>query len=229
MQNRRLLIFALPLSILLLVTSCTKVEKEYYPSGYLKSEIQYRFGKENGKALYYNEGAEDPSLTVEMKNGKKHGKLYRYFFNGKIETEATFVDDVQEDVEIIYDLSGVKVIETHYLHGVKNGTYTTWHERDMIKEKGRFKDGYFDGVWEYYDERGLIVGEGVFDTGAGTVTAYDQAGNLYRITHYVDNLKDGDDTFYKPNGEVDKVMTYEKDRIVKINNEPVSIDDFDEE
>lgn len=229
MQNRRLLILALPLSLLLLATSCTKVKKEYYPSGQLKSEIQYRFGKENGMAIYYNDGEKRPSLTMEMKNGKKHGKLHRYFFNGKVETEATFVNDVQEDIESIYDLSGIKLIETHYLHGVKNGPYTTWHERNMVKEKGSFKDGNFDGTWEYYDERGLMVGEGTFENGTGTITAYDQAGNLYRITHYVNNLKDGDDTFYTSNGEVDKVMTYDKDRVVKINNEPVSIDDSYEE
>ncbi|MDL2296816.1 hypothetical protein LJC68_01470 [Bacteroidales bacterium OttesenSCG-928-B11] len=226
-RNFRLL--TLIIIALLFVTSCTKIEKEYDANGCLKSEVSYRFGKEHGKALYYENCRTRPYLEVEMNNGKKNGKLYRYFFNGNLETEASYVNDIQQGAETIFDLKGFKVIETHYVDGVKNGPYTTWHDRDMVKEKGAFKDGNFDGKWEYYDERGFMVGEGDFENGNGIVTAYDQAGNLYRITHYTDNIKDGDDTFYLPNGEVEKVHTYEKDKIVKINGESVSIDDFDEE
>lgn len=225
---KRTLFFTTTIILLLSSTSCTKVEKEYFPNGHPKSEIEYRFGKENGTATYYFKHGLRPKIVVEMKKGMKHGKMHHYFFDGSIKSESTFIRDIQEGIERTYDQRGNPVSEITFVNGKKNGPYTTWHERDMIKEKGFFKEDLFDGEWEYYDERGAIVGEGSFVQGTGSVTSYDQAGNLYRITHYINNLKDGDDIFYLPNGEVDKVIFYQEDRIVKINGEPVSIENSDE-
>lgn len=229
MQHNRFPLFILTIIVLTFATSCTKVEKSYYPNGRLESKIGYRSGKEHGKTIYYNDYTQLPVLVVEMRKGKKEGKLYRYFPYGQLKSEENYVNDLLDGAETIYDAKGYPLSETHFVKGVKNGSYTTWHDRNMIKEKGSFKDDKFDGEWEYYDERGFMVGEGSFENGTGFITAYDQLGNLQRRTHYVDNMKEGDDVFYQPNGEVEKVVTYNQDRIVEINNESVSTEDLNEE
>ena len=54
----------------LIILSCTKSEKEYYPNGKLKSETSYRCGKKHGPALYYF-----PSGKLEIKMDYKKDML----------------------------------------------------------------------------------------------------------------------------------------------------------
>lgn len=197
-------------------SGCKKVERDYYRNGRLKSEIEYRNGKEHGKMIFYNEHYPKPSLEITMKNGKKHGELKRYFFNGNIEATSYFVDDVQEGVECIYELYGAKLIEAHYVNGKKNGPYTSWHEKDVIKEQGAFVDDLFDGEWLFWDDRGLLVGEAFYEKGTGVQYSYDSKGNIHRITHYVNNMKNGEDIYFTSAGDTLKVITHVDDRIEHI-------------
>ena len=203
----------LSLLIIFLFVSCKKRVIEYYQNGHLKSVIEYRNGKEDGMTVYYDDDYERPVLEIMMKNGKRNGKMTRYFFNGNIEVQAYYKDDMQQGVYQEYDLQGNPIIECYYVDGKKTGAYTTYHEKGMVKEKGAFQDDLFDGKWEYFDARGLPVGEGEFDRGTGCLTAYDQNGRRSRITHYKDNMKDGEDIFFTPNGDTLKVVTYAKDHI----------------
>lgn len=215
---RLLLVLAV---VLFASASCTKVKTEYFEDGSIRSVIPYRFGKENGKAVYYSEyGWKE--MEVEMKHGKKNGNLIRFNFNAKHEAEEYYVNDVQEGKQIIYDEKGVKILEANYVHGKKNGPYTTWHDVDMIREKGAFVDDMFDGKWEYYDERGFNIGEATFSKGTGAQTAYDPHGNIMRVTHYVNNHKDGEELNYDAQGNVEKTVIYKEDRIVSINGVPVA-------
>ena len=215
MKNLRLII---SLSLLtFLFSSCTKTIEEYYPNGRLKSRIEYRLKKEHGKALYYDEHLR-LYLEVTMKNGKKHGGFHKYHFNGKIDTEAYYVNDLQEGVEVMYNHHGVKLKETHYVNGVKDGPFFSWHDRNMPFEKGAFKQGLFDGEWLYYDERGMELGEAHFTAGTGALKGYDPNGDLVIITNYKNNLKNGDEIHFAPNGDTLKRINYVDDRIKSINN-----------
>jgi len=203
----------LSLFIIFLFTSCKKTEIEYYKNGNLKSVIEYRNGKAHGLTTYYDDYYNTPSLEIMMKKGKRNGKMTRYFFNGNIEVIAYYKDDIQQGIYQEFDLKGNPLIECYYVDGKKTGNYTTYHEKGMIAEKGAFKDDLFDGKWEYFDERGFPVGEGKFDNGNGYLIGYDQNGNLYRITHYKNNMIDGKDIFFAPNGDTLKITTYSEDRI----------------
>ena len=199
--------------VISLFTSCRKKEIEYYNNGNLKSVIHYRNGKEDGLTTYYDDYYGFPSLEIMMKNGKRNGKMTKYFFNGNIEVIANYQDDIQQGVYQEYDLKGNPIIACYYVDGKKTGAYTTYHEKGMIKEKGAFKNDLFDGKWEYFDERGFPVGEGEFDSGTGYIMGYNQNGQLYRITHYKNNQKEGKDIFFAPNGDTLKIVTYSEDRI----------------
>ena len=204
----------LSLLVLFLFISCKKKETEYYRNGNVKSIIEYRNGKEHGMTTYYDKDYGTPTLEIMMKNGKRNGKMTKYFFNGNIEIIAYYKEDIQQDIYQEYDFRGNPIVECYYMDGKKTGTYTTYHEKGMIKEKGAFKDDLFDGKWEYFDERGLPVGEGKFDSGAGYLISYDQNGQLSRITHYKNNMKDGKDIFFTPAGDTLKIATYSEDRIL---------------
>ena len=64
-------------------------------------------------------------------------------------------------------MQGHPTLYIEYSNGKKNGAYRSWHQNEMVKEEGGFKDDLYDGDWEYYDNRGVLVGEAHFSAGAG--------------------------------------------------------------
>ncbi len=198
----------------LILTSCTKTETNYYPDGNIQSSIQYRFGKENGIAKYYYDIPNTLEIEMEMKQGKRNGEFRRYYKNGLLDTYCTYVNDSIEGVEINYTANGAKAQEFTYVHGVKNGPHKAYHLSGDIKIEGGFKNDLFDGDWAYYDERGVVVGEGSFKEGNGSVMFYDKRGLPLRVTHYVHNKKDGKEEYYTSSGAVVKEIVYKQDRII---------------
>jgi antitoxin component YwqK of YwqJK toxin-antitoxin module len=209
------------LCTLLLFAGCTKVKREYYHNGKLKSETHYRFGKETGTTTYYHHWYPTKTMEVEMKRGKRNGNFIKRFFDGTTEMVAYYKDDLLEGVEKQYYLNGNISTEIHYIKGVKNGTATTWFSNGIIRESGSFVNDMFDGEWVNYDERGMLVGEGSFVNGNGKRTSYDYIGRIQCETNFVNNKKDGLETFYLPSGEIEKTILFKEDRIIEINGVPI--------
>jgi len=203
---------------LLLVVSCTKVKHEYHKNGKLKSETHYRFGKETGTTIHYHSWYPTKVLEVEMKKGKKNGKLIKRYFDNNIELIAYYKNDLLEGVETYYYKNGNRSMETHYTKGIKNGPVTSWYYNGVIKESGTFVNNLFEGNWENYDERGLLTGEGSFVQGTGRRITYDEMGRLQGETHFVNNKKEGWETHYYPSGEIKDTILFKEDRIIKIND-----------
>ena len=63
--------------------------------------------------------------------------------------------------------------------------------------------------------RGFCIGEGEFQKGTGVHTAYDGNGNLMRITHYKDNLKDGAEISFASNGDTIQHLIFKEDHIIE--------------
>ena len=199
---------------LTLAVSCTHTETSYYPDGRTQSIIQYKGKKEHGKTVYFYRNPNTVEMEVEMRNGKRNGEFRRYFENGLLDTYCVYADDSIEGVEVMYTANGCKSQEYTYVHGRKNGPHRAYHLDGSLKIEGGFKDDLFDGKWNYYDERGVPVGEGEFHSGSGEVTFYDQNGHPMRTTHYENNLKNGPETYFTPSGEVFRTIVFKDDRIV---------------
>jgi len=209
--------FLILLCTLLLCTGCIKVKREYHNNGKLKSETHYRFGKETGTTVYYHFWYPTKTMEIEMRKGKRNGKLIKRFFDDKIELIAYYKNDLLEGVETSFYKNGNRSVETHYKKGVKNGPVTSWYSNGMIRESGAFVNDMFDGEWENFDERGLLVGEGSFVNGTGKRITYDYMGRLQYETNFVNNKKEGLETYYFPSGEIEKTILFKEDRIIEIN------------
>lgn len=216
---KRFAVAVLGLWGIFIFASCTKTEENYYPSGKIRSVIHYRGGMESGKSLYYYEFPNTLEIEIEMKKGKRNGEFNRYYENGQLDTHCTYVNDSIEGIETMYTANGRKSQQYTYLHGKKNGPHTAYHLSGDVKIQGSFKNDMFDGDWHYYDERGVPVGDGHFDCGTGSVSFYDPEGRLARTTFYVDNKKDGKETYYTPSGSIYKEIIFEQDRIVSIKTD----------
>jgi len=219
MNNTRL--FLTLFSTLFLITGCIKVKREYYNNGNLKSETHYRFGKETGTTTFYHFYYPTKIMEVEMKGGKKNGKLIKRYFDNKIELIAFYKNDLLEGIETHYYNNGNRSMEIHYVKGIKNGPAISWYYNGVLKEKGYYVNNLFDGNWENYDERGLLTGEGSFVQGTGKRITYDEMGRLKCETNFVNNKKDGVETYFFPSGEIEKTILFKEDKIIKINDIPV--------
>lgn len=209
--------FILLIISILAFSSCTKVEKTYHPNGALKSEISYCWNKEHGITRYYhNNGRKE--LEVTMKHGKREGKLMRWYNGGQIESISYYKNDSLNGVQTNFDRMGRKMTAITYKNGKKHGSYTSWHDGEIVKEQGFFADDLYDGDWEYFDKRGFPVGEAHYERGSGTLTGYDPHGNILRTTSYQNNMKNGEQIDYLPNGEIAKKTIFKDDRIVSVEN-----------
>lgn len=217
---KNLKIIALLVLIAIVFSACTKTKVEYFDDGSVKSSIPYRFGKEHGTCKYYFINRPHPlKIKVEMRNGKRHGDFVKYYINGRLETRCTYQNDLLEGVEECYHIKGYRTSVTNYLHGKKHGRYVLYYPNGEIVEQGDFYEDLFDGDWLYYDDRGVLIGEGHYDKGTGVQKGYNLNGNLIRVVHYKDNKKNGEDIELNSEGDTVKITVYENDRIVSVNGE----------
>jgi uncharacterized protein len=208
--------------ILFSVTSCTKTKTELFENGRVKSQIQYRFGKEDGISRFFNPVYGTKMLEVHMKKGKKEGEMLRFYFNGNQEYHAFYKNDQLNGKERNWNLSGQLLSETNYLNGKKEGSYFSWHENGVQFAKGAFKNDLQEGKWEIYDERGLLIGEATFKQGSGVQNSYDKNGILNRKTTFKNGLKDGPEIHYSSDGTVIKTVLFKNDRIIEVNGKSIN-------
>ena len=207
--------YIVTLTVSFLVSACTHTETTYYPDGKTQSIIQYRGKKEHGKTVYFFRNPNNSvEIEVEMKNGKRNGEFRRYFENGLLDTYCVYENDSIEGLEVMYMANGCKSQEFTYLHGKKDGPHRAYHIDGSLKIEGGFKNDLFDGPWTYYDERGVVVGEGSFHNGDGEVTFYDKNGHKARTTHYKNNQKEGPEQYFTSSGDVYREIIFKADRIL---------------
>jgi len=106
--------------------------------GKLISDETYRKGVLNGLSRTYYPETGNVAESIEFKNGKKQGKLRKYFPEGNIMTEGTYVDDQLD------------------------GEFTLYFPDGSTQLKGQYKNGIQIGQWHYFDEQGNEISESEF-------------------------------------------------------------------
>ncbi len=204
------------LLIFLLMTSCHRTEITYYPSGKIASKITYHSKMMDGNAYWYYENG-TPSVEAVYKKGQLHGKMLRYYRNGKIETECFYQNDTLEGQFLSYNEQGVLGLQCAYEHGKKNGAYREYYDDGSNYIVGFYNQDQIDGHWTYYDYDGYEVAHADFKNGNGVLTSY-KNGVLYTEVEYKNSIKDGNEIYYLPNGEIEKIQTYKNGQIIIANN-----------
>ncbi len=74
-------------------TAYAEVRKNYYSSGQLQEEANYKDGKQEGiNKIYYESGR--LQAEANYKDGKQEGIAKAYYESGKVEGEANFMNGV---------------------------------------------------------------------------------------------------------------------------------------
>jgi uncharacterized protein len=195
------------LLLFLLVSGCSRTRKEYYPSGALKSEISMKNGEYSGRSVYYYENGK-PMMSCSYIHNKLDGELYRYFQSGYHRELQTYRDGILHGVSRIWDRNSHLIRVMNFTMGKPDGAFQEWYGNRILKVDGHYKNGNFDGIWLYYDLNENVTGEGIFAEGSGVQKAYWENGNIRNITHYKNNVKEGEEVFYDQNGKILKTISY---------------------
>lgn len=135
-----------------------------------------------------------------------------------------------------FDPSGAKLVSGQYRWGQPHGMWTRWyrgHETPLLQElpysqfkppfvsQATFRDGELDGVWSIFDANQQKISEINFSRGrrSGPAVWWYPSGGKMRELAFVDNLLQGEATFYRTNGQVARRERYERghkiDRLVQ--------------
>ncbi len=112
------LIVLLLATILILPSfASAEIKKEYYPSGKLKSEVNYKNGKLEGIFMdYYKHGK--LKYEANYKNGKEEGIARGYYKNGKLEYEENYKNGKLEGHAKTYYETGEYMFIDTYKNGI---------------------------------------------------------------------------------------------------------------
>lgn len=200
------LFLAMPLFVLV---SCNNTELTYWENDNIKSEIPYKDGEISGVASwYYENGNKHMESRYEM--GSLEGPSIRWFKNGKIQLRENYENNMLNGSSVAYNINGVKEEEKNYRNDTLHGKYIRRYPDGGKMIEGSFNMGLYDGNWMYWGLDGNMTGVGEYRNGKGVQKGWYPNGELKVKTHYLNNLKHGQEIHYNPEGKPVKRIIYEQ-------------------
>jgi antitoxin component YwqK of YwqJK toxin-antitoxin module len=148
--------------------------------------VNWKHGVRHGPELVYDRSPIKEVGTyvrteTPWENGKIHGNKIVRGTNGKISSECTFVNGLQQGIAKSYGPDGSVVSEIPYKDGEKNGEAVYYHAgTDQVKRKVTYKDDLINGTTvEYYPNGKIKRRMQIKDSRMhGVIEMFDEDGNL---------------------------------------------------
>lgn len=178
-----------------------EVEKEYFPDGTLKSEIDYK----------------DGTRTATSK-GVKNGIERIYYNNGQLAYEVHNIDNKRDGVLKWYEREGPLIKETHYKMGKMHGTDKIYFDNGKLQFSVNFVDDKKEGIEKEYYSTGQLASKVNYIHGKreGYLKRYHQKGYLMSQVLYKRNYKEGNEVFYDEKGKIIKKERNKMDRPIDV-------------
>jgi antitoxin component YwqK of YwqJK toxin-antitoxin module len=113
--------------------------KTFYDNGVVATECKFLNGKPHGMMISRDENNVMIS-EVNYKEGKYDGDA-KFYMEGVIHSQGSFVNNLQEGVWTWYHVTGGKEAEVAFLHGEKEGEETFWSESGEIVKREFYEKG----------------------------------------------------------------------------------------
>ena len=127
---------------------------EYYKSGELRFEFNYKNGKYEGISReYYNSGK--LSAETNFKNGIRDGISKEFYESGAVKKEAQYINNKLEWVKEYYERGKLKRV-WGYKAGKREGMTRGYYESGKLSGEVNFKDDKLDGISKLYYENGML-------------------------------------------------------------------------
>lgn len=205
------------LSLLLsvfILAGCSKIKKEYYPDGTLKSEVTMRGDEKNGRSTYYFENG-NKELEMYYKGNQLEGVYEKFDIEGNRLESTEYSGDKKNGKSATFYPNGKTATIAFFENDIIVGEYREYHPNGQLKVKGQYLAGLFDGDWEYYEADGIKVGYAHFDKGNGQQVALHYGSQKKRIVvNFENNEKNGEEIWYNRDGTIEKEFLYENGKMI---------------
>lgn len=199
--------------------------KQFYPTGMLKTEVNYTDDKMNG---YLKEYSPKGSLsnTTKYVNGILQNNVPElakldvktgYYETGAVKFTATYKDGVAEGIHREFSPEGNVTNAKVYVEGVltgegildtagrQQGHWKEYHPNGQLKSEGEYLNSKRIGEWVFYHPNGKIEQKGKYDKkgrAQGAWKWFYESGNILREENYRNDLLDGTMTEYSDLGKI---------------------------
>lgn len=136
---------------------------------------------------FYKSGTVESEITIEDK--KKNGDYKEYFPDGKLKRKLFLKNNVLEGPASIYYESGVLKEEVSFSNNKFNGTRKYYHPNGQLWIEEIYKDGMHWTVIANYDAKGNKRNPGTLKEGNGTLILYKEDGTVRETVHYVNGVE----------------------------------------
>ncbi|MFM2224995.1 MAG: hypothetical protein RJA07_1197 [Bacteroidota bacterium] len=110
--------------------------------GKIKSQINYKAGKVDGKKLMNYDDGSGKQEESEWQNGKKNGRTKWYYRKNIIMMQADYKDDILNGEQITYNEKGTMVKKGNYIMGKEDGEWIEYDsETGAITKTTLYKNG----------------------------------------------------------------------------------------
>lgn len=144
MLNKKKMSFILSLFVLFFLTACdspsfgSKVEKEYYTGGQLRSTFTWSdsTGKNGIKRTYGFDGKLTSSVNIT--NSVRNGIMTIYDSEARVIKQTPYANGKIHGTEKSFYENGDRMISITYVNGVKNGFAYTYYPNGKVCRKAKF-------------------------------------------------------------------------------------------
>jgi antitoxin component YwqK of YwqJK toxin-antitoxin module len=185
--------------VIMALSGCGRTDKAYWPDGGNKHEIPYLKGEIDGLARWWYENG-NMEQTVEYRNGMLDGTTTRWYEHGILSARLTYKDNLKNGLSSEWDRSGKIILEETFRNDTLHGPTRRYHTNRKLKSEEYYDMGRYDGTWFYWNEYGVVVGEGIYEKGMGVFKEWNNAGVMVRRSHYRDNVKNGLEVWWDDQG-----------------------------
>lgn len=178
---------------------------EYYENGVLKSKSNYFCGLSQGNFFYYHENGK--LFFIDFYTENKLLGTQEFYENGFLKIISTYTYEYDEQEENYLK----KTVETEYYN---NGSLKIQRIIQELKgdiEKETLKEYYLNGFLKIESETLDLDKNGIYRE------CYEN-GNTKYVGIFKDDEPIGKQYYYNESGEITKIETWEKGKIIKIEN-----------
>ncbi|MES2847863.1 MAG: tetratricopeptide repeat protein [Bacteroidota bacterium] len=181
---------------------------QYFASGKISSEVNYKDGQEDGPAVdYYNNGKK--KLEHTFSNGEEDGYVKGYFYNGKLSYEGWVIKGSQQQHIIYYNYFGDIIEKVFYLDNEPDGYTDFIYPGNTRYYEYKYENGWLETITQF-DTSGKVISSNVFEKGTGPLIYKHDNGKISGSGNYKNYMLAGPYTSYFFDGSTRFTSYYTK-------------------
>ena len=218
----------------------------YYDNGRIKEKGQYKAGKKDGDWKDYNQKGKlltivtyDQGKAIKTENPGAIQDSVVYHENGRIKMQGITNAGKRHGEWKHYDAKGKLLTITIYDFGdimsQENpgaiGNITEYHDNGRVKAEGMTNNNKRDGVWKFYDSRGVHTKTVTYSSGEilktnsmieesgpklreGAAVTYHDNGRIRETGKYSKGRKNGEWKEFNTRGKLLKIKIYDHGKVL---------------